>query len=74
MSEWHLIDTAPKDGAGLLLADGETVQLAIWYDDFDPEASGWLAAIYYRNKWHPADETDGYVFPTHWMPLPELPA
>jgi len=60
--EWQPIETAPKDGAWLLLY-WVTMPITLYpfcafWDD------GW---------WHPSFRDYGEVFPTHWMPLPEPP-
>jgi len=57
MTEWQPIDTAPKDGANLLVTDGETTALG-WHDEFDEPEEPWCGWI----KW-----------PTHWMFLPAPP-
>lgn len=74
MSDWQPIETAPKDGRGLLLIDA---------DAQTPEAgTGYWAYGF----WTCVDPTPGegvdretiqairWVKPTHWMPLPEAPA
>jgi hypothetical protein len=67
---WQPIETAPTDGARVLLyqpgGDGEdplrTVAEGSWLPTF-PEAWGWLT-----------ESGDQWTGPTHWMPLPEPPA
>lgn len=62
MTEWQLIETAPRDGAFLAFCDAEIIEdryvVAMW-DRNDGE--------FYR----PFD--DEFICPTHWMPLPEPP-
>lgn len=59
MSDWPLIETAPRDGKPICVAgkDGKWwFQQARW-DDHHEE---WVC-----------DTGDQYLTPTHWMPLPE---
>ena len=70
MSDWHPIETAPKDGRRLLMFSEDedyedcdlTPQIGLWRD------GQWLIAWDFTPM-------DGDVFklPTHWMPLPEPP-
>lgn len=70
VSQWQSIHTAPKDGTKVLLALGGAysgVALAMWWPDF----CAWVE--------HEPCEEDGHfgigsAIPTHWMPLPEVPA
>lgn len=60
MSEWHPIETAPKDGTYILAvwARNKTTCLAFWDE----------------KEWNRVGS--GGIFPieaTHWMPLPEPP-
>ena len=62
MAEWQPIETAPKDGRGILLyvpdddqADESNIWLAYWEDD----------------KWKGYPDSD--LEPTHWMSLPAPP-
>lgn len=81
MSEWQLIETAPKDGRAIILAwaidaDGERIE---W--DKQPTTAGvfvqvanWNEA---KNWWWvyidtPCDAALHFE-PTHWMPLPDSP-
>lgn len=62
--EWQPIETAPANDRKhiLLFGDGsgfaECVFVGYWDDD--------------AGKWFPFDG-NGFVKPTHWMPLPEAP-
>lgn len=71
---WQPIETAPKDGRGVLMIDMTAVS---------PEAS---TAYYYEGKWwllaeddRPREDGDWayncpwYESPTHWQPLPPPP-
>lgn len=56
---WRPIETAPKDGTGLLVYSDERIISAMW----SVGADDWVEVVH------------GYTFydPTHWMPLPEPP-
>lgn len=58
-NEWQAIDTAPKDGASVLLYSpvlfGEQI----------------VVAYYELGQWH--DLMGRVPQPTHWMPLPKAP-
>jgi len=56
---WQPIETAPKDGTGVLVYSNGRVVSAY----FSKSQDEWLEVIH------------DYSFydPTHWMPLPELP-
>ncbi len=57
MSEWQPIETARKDGTRLLV--------------FDDSHEYWIA--YYSHNYHQWIGPEGFVYPTHWMPLPAEP-
>jgi hypothetical protein len=68
MTEWQPIETAPKDGTNILVANAE----------------GWVGQVFWQNRWYNenhagwmianCDEEYGeYITATHWMPLPEPP-
>lgn len=59
--KWEPIETAPKDGRQVLLANGAHVDQGWWEDD-DGE-TGWFSWLCFPAKGEP----------THWMPLPEPP-
>lgn len=79
MSEWQPIETAPKDGAYILVwgrtTCGEFEQAAhksAWLDNSDERDGsdmGWLIADSYSSY----SECCVHVDATHWMPLPEPP-
>jgi hypothetical protein len=54
---WQPIETAPKDGTDVMLADAESREtvVAFW-------RLGWIV----RGR-------GIFDYPTHWMPIPELP-
>lgn len=68
MSNWHLIETAPKDGTPILAwtkhddwGDGRRV---LWWGEHP--------TVIWVTSW-----TDGHHHsyrPTHWQPLPEPPS
>lgn len=76
-ANWQPIDTAPKDGTGILLcqatdADGSPIgqdsmsvfmQVAAWWEGEDT----WI--VYCSMVRDP----ELHFTPTHWMPLPEVP-
>ena len=83
MNEWQPIETAPKDGTGVLvhnnyapgLASGKsescddinTVVAAWWANEDDKENGEWMC--YMDSPCEPECPFE----PTHWMPLPEPP-
>lgn len=71
MADWQPIATAPKDADVLLLSDGQAVDVGGWISAADqgaePEEEFRIAAGWWFL--HTSDMT-----PTHWMPLPDLPA
>ena len=67
MSEWQPIETAPRDGAPVLIACvGEC-------------GTKWMYVAWSkRSAWRFCERKDGSYYavhdtPTHWMPLPEPP-
>lgn len=64
--KWQPIDSAPKDGRGVLMGQFDKFQrqyrVCYWTD------SGW--AFYQRRLGDPAVVM---LSPTHWMPLPSPP-
>ena len=72
MSEWHPIETAPKDGTLIVLWDGYykvRVTNAKW--DFHY----WMNGVPQGGKTWGRDDRDGPFCedPTHWMPVPAPP-
>ena len=69
MSDWHTMDTAPKDGTDILLllnSVGAMVMIVASYCHDRSNRDCWVwetldGPLYHRD------------LPTHWMPLPELP-
>lgn len=79
MSEWQPIETAPKDGTRIILAQNGGVEVGSWH----AEDSGYYETISStaserKQRW--VQTSDGYwtgldeiYDPTHWMPLPSPP-
>lgn len=60
MTTWQPIETAPKDGTSILLADNYGGMQICWWDSYD-----WR---------HDLDDVcSTFDDPTHWMPLPPSP-
>jgi len=57
-SRWQPIETAPKDGTGVLLFDGD-FEIGYW----DYETDQWVIDLFGQTK----------MQPTHWMPIPAAP-
>lgn len=76
---WQPIETAPKDGTNIILADGKHATVGNWYHE-EPYIHE------YRDlggNYAGQDEGDGFngwvdwsggITPTHWMPLPPPPS
>jgi hypothetical protein len=62
MSEWQKIETAPKDGTRILV-----------FSHCDYESGYNLNQAVFKNGWWVEQYCNEYVFPTHWMPLPNPP-
>ena len=62
MSEWQPIETAPRDGTMMLVWAKEWSCPVLMTREGRDGIEYWLIG-----------DTDGDGFPTHWMPLPELP-
>jgi Protein of unknown function (DUF551) len=59
-NEWRPIESAPKDGTRVMLADMRSVVTGLW----NPQVPGWEC------DWRVGNYGDR---PTHWMPLPDPP-
>lgn len=74
MSEWQPIETAPKDGARVILGNANGIWMADWrpvyVSGYQPECP-WSSAM--LNHDHMVDKSGRYSPPTHWMPLPPPP-
>jgi len=69
---WRAIETAPRDGTRILIADGRSTDAAYWSQC----AKGYGGSK--RYPWVILDETNGVngmteTHPTHWQPLPAPP-
>ena len=81
MADWQPIETAPIDGTRILVFGGRQDYLI----DADEDAGAEMFAVAYWDQFLNWDEGnwrfccyDGgfygeWEFPTHWMPLPEVP-
>lgn len=68
---WQPIETAPKDGTSILVAHELAVFSACWEKDgreTNTGQPGWIDGVMNRSEEYVVYE------PTHWMPLPDLPA
>lgn len=81
MSHWMPIETAPKDGSGILLWDGNTVRLCRWEPQYENIWNEKTETTGYRGAWTDDtvisfnyQETAEIENPTHWMKLPEPPS
>lgn len=72
MNNWQPIETAPKNGAWLLLVRSVFIPVVAYWDS---ERGRWLSEL----EWEVSDETweeflmHEHYRPTHWMPLPKPP-
>ena len=77
MSEWQPIETAPKDGAPILIWQPENAQFDQINDcKFDdPRYAIGYWRVWAKSEWAAAwgNRNQAHVNPTHWMPLPEPP-
>ena len=73
MSTWQPIETAPRDGTWVLLADPDLCDehgvLLPVPAEFRPEVTGWGSP---DGEWMDLHGCR-VITPTHWMPLPEPP-
>lgn len=58
--DWQPIDTAPKDGSQVLLADSLVAADGYFEPSVNNGKGSWIWPYVFRN-------------PTHWMPLTNLP-
>ena len=64
MTHWQPIDTAPKDGSDILVADKDG-DMAVVY---------WHAGGHFELTFQGLYAAEGeFENPTHWMPLPDPP-
>ena len=67
--EWQPIETAPKDGTGVLLWNGYR-RCYGWFSSYADGSSGWhLRPIFVNEPFEPA----AFIPDTHWQPLPAPP-
>jgi len=65
---WQPIETAPKDGSTIILRAGDVVDTGHWTDN-SMTAYPWQGWT-----WHTLVTKATTSKPTHWMPLPSVPA
>jgi hypothetical protein len=70
---WLPIDSAPKNGNTVLLAEGDYVDCGFWHDGSECHGhrgeAGWFSEDDRANLLIASN-----VHPTHWMPFPEPPS
>jgi len=59
---WQPIETAPRDGSDMLITNGREVVVAFFDEREEYRGFNWCAGDHFPTPW-----------PTHWMPLPDLP-
>lgn len=79
MTDWQPIETAPKNGESVILAQGRFVEVGFWVDTSHQEQQ-LVSSSGRRETYEWVDVVSGYwegtteiYGPTHWMPLPEPP-
>jgi hypothetical protein len=67
MTEWQLIETAPKDGTLVVIRErGGRVQVAKWADiPWSDEHDWYVQLTSYGGDRYPTTDV------THWMPIPK---
>jgi hypothetical protein len=65
--EWQPIETAPRDGARILLVRGDYIWLDDWWKG-DGANSNWSSLVAWKQATGKTPDP-----PTHWMPLPAPP-
>ncbi len=75
--EWRDIESAPKDGTDVLVMymyiDTQVVHNAFYASDGDGWDTGDVGWWSYEHSEVSRIKLDGWMSPTHWMPLPEPP-
>lgn len=87
-ADWKPIESAPRDGTGILVykdvATVPVVHIAWFRSEAEWQESGqfcggwetledWVGWWSYTRNSVTQEKLDGYAEPTHWMPLPEPP-
>ena len=72
LTEWQQIETAPKDGTDILgmymHIETQIVHNIFWLDnEYEPEENGWWTYEYSEVS---RMKLEGWMLPTHWIPLP----
>lgn len=80
MSEWRPIETAPKDGAWVLLCGGSIVYGWDGRDKPPVVAGQWTNKLngretdgHWQFAWYDCGYYGKYESPTHWRPMLEVP-
>lgn len=71
--DWRPIETAPKDGASLLLFREGEMMVGRWYSGYNEWG---VSPPVHENQvrtWASIGPKEFWPGPTHWMPLPEPP-
>jgi hypothetical protein len=63
MTEWHPIESAPKDGTEIVALVSGRPYCVSWTTHGDQHAEAW-----WRDR-----EGYGLTEPTHWIPIPPIP-
>jgi hypothetical protein len=72
---WQPIETAPKDGTPILVADAKSVEVGVWQEETEDDTECGVVTIpgfdagWWGSEWQPGGKQ-----PTHWMPMPDPPA
>jgi hypothetical protein len=69
MTEWHSIETAPKDGTEILVTDGKEVCPCFYSISDNPDYDSFVRS----SGSEPIDCVAPNLDPTHWMPMPKPP-
>jgi hypothetical protein len=73
-SQWRSIETAPKNGSYIWLADDNSARIAFWSAGAKWEHRGTVGGGWRDMATAEARGPDSLHFtPTHWMPVPRLP-
>ncbi len=80
MSAWQPIETAPKDGTRILMADGKLFTAGRWAKSIWTPGGRWSTdypIAFLEDDEETVNHDGGFDnevdHPTHWMPLPEPP-
>ena len=79
--KWQPIETAPKDGTGIIVTDGDIIgqgvwHCGLWYFWESDKANSCLVLLPEDSEYEWVIDPNCWVRgygPTHWMPLPSPP-